>query len=531
VTSRVSQRLVAFALTAIVLFGLLLRLRWFGDALYGDELGAFNDVSGHGLGRLIYVVNGHSNELSPPLYFILAWFSEKLFGTSVQSLRLVAMVSGVATIPLVYVLGRLTVSARAGLVAAVIAALSPLLIFYSAQARPYSLLLVLCLLSTLALLKAIRTGGRVWWIVYAAASCAAMYAHYTAVFVLIVQFGWAALAHPQIRRALFAANLAAAVCFAPWIPSLLREAHSPGLRDYQILEPFTLGAIRSDLGHLWIGSPYQSTAVIPGRAALGLALVGVLVGAVAALVARPRRSSLRMPSPSVMLIALLALGVPLLAALYSTVRTTVWNSEDLITSWPAFAVLLGAVLTSAPGALRAAAIAAVVCAFAIGSFKMLETRYHRPNYTAAVNYIVKADPNRAAPVVDVPDFTPGPLNELEVAFDLRAPAQRHPVLRLGFAPLAAQLRAPPFAPLPAQPGAEVAAQAARLAGFGELFLVVPNPVPNLDTLRASRTPSSSAPPVVRLLVDFLRALPARFRLVAFHSYNGMNRVAVYTFQG
>src|SRR5205807_5301163 len=118
------------------------------------------------------------------------------------------------------------------------------------EARPYSLVLVLCLLSTLALLKAIRTGRPGWWVAYAAASCAAVYTHYTALFLLVLQLVWAVVAHPQARRHLLIANAAAAVGFAPWIPTLVRQAGSPGTEVYALLEPFTLGGARRDLAHL-----------------------------------------------------------------------------------------------------------------------------------------------------------------------------------------------------------------------------------------------------------------------------------------
>ena len=137
----------------ITVVGLLLRLPWFGNSLCGDEVGAFYDVSGHGLGRVIYLLSGHSPELNPPLYFVAAWASEQRFGTSAESLRVISMLSGIAAIPLTYVLGRWTVGLRAGLAAAAIVALCPFLVFYSSEARPYGLMLVLCLLSTLALLK------------------------------------------------------------------------------------------------------------------------------------------------------------------------------------------------------------------------------------------------------------------------------------------------------------------------------------------------------------------------------------------
>lgn len=153
----------------ITLAGLALRLPSFGDSLFGDEVGAYWIVAGHSLGRVLYYMRGHtpSPELNPPLWFVTAWFSAKIFGLSAQSLKLVSLVCGTATIPLTYLLARWTVGVRAGLAAAAIVAFSPFLIFYSTEARPYALLVFLCLVSSLALIQGARGGSWRWWALYA----------------------------------------------------------------------------------------------------------------------------------------------------------------------------------------------------------------------------------------------------------------------------------------------------------------------------------------------------------------------------
>ncbi len=99
----------ALAVATLTTVGLLLRLSSFGDSLYGDEVGSYYVITGHSFGRLIHLLSGHSLELTPPVYFVLAWVSERLFGDSAQSLKLVSLLAGTATIPLTYTLGRWTV--------------------------------------------------------------------------------------------------------------------------------------------------------------------------------------------------------------------------------------------------------------------------------------------------------------------------------------------------------------------------------------------------------------------------------------
>ncbi|MBU6451732.1 MAG: glycosyltransferase family 39 protein [Cyanobacteria bacterium REEB67] len=78
-------------------------------------------------------------EMSPPLYFLLLKGTTTLFGLTTPVLALTSLVLSVLTIPLIYLLGRATASARVGLCAAFYAAISLLAIIYSHEARTYAL--------------------------------------------------------------------------------------------------------------------------------------------------------------------------------------------------------------------------------------------------------------------------------------------------------------------------------------------------------------------------------------------------------
>ena len=144
----------------MTVIGLLLRLPSLGDSLFGDELSTYFTVTGHGLGRTVRIVRS-DQELTPPLYYVLAWLTSRL-GSSPDALRLPSVLAGVTAIPLTYCLGMRTVGRNAALVGTGLMAASPFLIFYSTEARAYALMLVLGLLSTLALLKALEAGQRRW---------------------------------------------------------------------------------------------------------------------------------------------------------------------------------------------------------------------------------------------------------------------------------------------------------------------------------------------------------------------------------
>jgi hypothetical protein len=510
----------------------VVRLPWFDDALYGDEVQAFWDVSGRSLGDTLHLLAGNSTELSPPLFFVLAWVSDHVFGPSAESLRIMSLAAGLATVPLTYVLGRWTLGVGAGLLGAAFVALSPFMIFYSCQARPYALMVLLCLVSTLALLRGVRGAGTKWWALYAVASCAAMYTHYTTVFLLVVQFTWALATYPATRRSLLAANAAAAVGFVPWLPSLIEHNDSPGTKIYGLLEPFTFRNVRVDLGQLWLGSPLDPISDVPGLALAILAGGGLMVGAILLLRTRPAVRDAALPVS-------LALGVPLATAVYSAVRDTVWNPQNLVASWPGFAVLVGAILTrgalasrTASVAVRVAAASAVLAAFVVGAVQGFDTDPQRPDYDAIARHI--ADTGRGGePVVNQRDLSPGAVDSLDVAFAQLPESERHPVVRLGSPPLRQVLRRPPFTHIPSAPGEDVAAQAARLAGNGMLFVVLPGRVPPglIASMRRQHTTSTPDSSIVVKIRALFAALPARFRLVDVYTTTGFSPATVCTFEG
>src|SRR5215207_5099064 len=194
-----------FALGALVVLALLLRVPSFSGALWGDEVATNYVVNGFGVESFGSILV-HSKEATPPLFFLLTWLTKGFDGP--EGLRLVSLLAGLAAIPLTYLVGRETVDRpAAAVVGAALVALSPFQIFYATEARAYALLMLCCLLATFTLLRALHSGRTGWWIAYGASTAAAIYTHYVAMFVLAGLFVWAFVAHPEARRPLLLANL------------------------------------------------------------------------------------------------------------------------------------------------------------------------------------------------------------------------------------------------------------------------------------------------------------------------------------
>ena len=76
----------------------------------------------------------------PPLYYLLLHYWIALTGDTPYNLRLLSVLFGVGTIPVIYLIGKRLSGAVVGLAAAVFLALSPFNLYYAQEARMYTLL-------------------------------------------------------------------------------------------------------------------------------------------------------------------------------------------------------------------------------------------------------------------------------------------------------------------------------------------------------------------------------------------------------
>lgn len=159
----------------------------------------------------------------PPLYPFLLYLWLPLAGSSALAARFLSACIGVLTVPFVYLLGRGAFGQAAGWLAALLAAVSPVLIYYSQETRMYGLV---TLLAAASLYWAMRVAGRprrlAAYGAYFLSTLAAVYTHYYAFFVvlaenlvlvptLVRQRHW-----PALRRWL-AVQAALTLAYLPWI--------------------------------------------------------------------------------------------------------------------------------------------------------------------------------------------------------------------------------------------------------------------------------------------------------------------------
>jgi len=142
---------------------------------------------------LAQVVAAQTQDIHPPLYFVLLHFWLPLTGRTDWAVRFLSVIWGVLLVAGLYRAGAGLFDRRAGLVAALLGAVAPFFVAYAQEIRGYALVTLLTLASSYLGYRLLQAPGskpptRVWlWGGYVLASAAALYAHYFAALVLIAQ--------------------------------------------------------------------------------------------------------------------------------------------------------------------------------------------------------------------------------------------------------------------------------------------------------------------------------------------------------
>ena len=120
-------------------------------------------------------------------YYFLLHFWLRLGGSGFF-VRALSVLFAVASIPVIYLLGRRLFDSRVGLIAAALMAVNAYHVQYSQDARSYSLMVLLCLLSSLYFLKCLNEPSSRNRAAYVLSSALAVYAQFFSALLLIAQW-------------------------------------------------------------------------------------------------------------------------------------------------------------------------------------------------------------------------------------------------------------------------------------------------------------------------------------------------------
>ncbi len=170
-------------------------------------------------------------DTSPPLYYVLQALVLRWLPAGEVSLRLLSVLCGVATIPVVAALGRWLFSPSAGLLAGSMFAFSWSAILLGQEARAYSLATLCVSIAALTLTRALSVDdGRrraLWLGAHGLAALVALYSHWFSLLALagIEVAVLSSRAGRQVLGRVWVASLAlVGMGFVPWLAYLPRQA-------------------------------------------------------------------------------------------------------------------------------------------------------------------------------------------------------------------------------------------------------------------------------------------------------------------
>ncbi len=330
-----------------------------------------------------------SSESTPPVYYAVAWAWSQLAGTGEFGLRAVSAAAGVATVPVAYLIGVELRGRRAGLWAAALVAVNPMMLWYSQEARAYALVTLFGALSALYWLRAERSGKRrdfVWWGVW---SGLAITTHYFVAFPIAAE---AAMLLRRRGRASLGGMAILAGCSIAVAPLAI---HQMSIGHAEWIGNVTLGHRIWETATTFVTGETGDIIARPERPWLAFVPLVLSLAALALLLRRGEERERRAAARPLLLVAA-AIGIPVVLALIEASKDFVL-ARNLI---PALVPLLAAIgiAVSSPTSRRlGAAIGALLVAYSLGFCVLASTdeQFQRPNWSAVVDHIGEPSGPRA----------------------------------------------------------------------------------------------------------------------------------------
>ena len=137
-------KIILFVLLIILAAGL--RLLYINTSFWYDEACSwFTASKAFPMGIIDNLL--HLDLQHTPLYFFILHFWMKIFGDSEVAIRSLSVIFAIGTVPLVYTAAKKLTSVKNAIIAVLLAAVSPILVFFSTEARMYPLVIFMVILS------------------------------------------------------------------------------------------------------------------------------------------------------------------------------------------------------------------------------------------------------------------------------------------------------------------------------------------------------------------------------------------------
>jgi uncharacterized membrane protein len=161
-----------------------------------------------------------------PLYFLITRFWLEMFGSSILAIRSLSVIFSLLAIVALYYLCRELFNCHfAGEIAISLMAVSPFFVAYAQEARPYSFWTLTIVLSSIFLLRSLKTNHKLDWVIYTVSLSLSLYTSILSLFVAIAQVIYSIIIVDRrknnILKNFSIAFTLAIVSFIPWLLVIL----------------------------------------------------------------------------------------------------------------------------------------------------------------------------------------------------------------------------------------------------------------------------------------------------------------------
>lgn len=208
-----------YALLFVILtVSLVLRLIAINQSLWLDE--AINISNAANLDFKTLILKYTLGDFHPPLYHLVLKSWILIFGNSEISTRLPSVIFGVVTVYIVYLIGKKLFEEKTALIAATLLATSPLHIYYSQEARMYSLAAMLVSLSMYCFISLLKKDKLILWIGFILSTALMLYTDYLPYLMIPILIIYLFLNRKNIPKhtlkTFVPATIAIAILTSPW---------------------------------------------------------------------------------------------------------------------------------------------------------------------------------------------------------------------------------------------------------------------------------------------------------------------------
>jgi 4-amino-4-deoxy-L-arabinose transferase-like glycosyltransferase len=332
------------------------------------------------------------SESAPPLYYALAWPWTQLTGTAEVGLRSVSAVAGIATVPVAYLLGAELSSRRAGLVAAALVAVNPMLLWYSQEARGYALFVLLTAISLLYFVRVLDRGRRRDSLGWGIASALALATHYFAIFPIAAEALWLVRRRGRESGGAFPGlwiAAAAALLLAPLVVHQASYAHAEWISNFGLAHRLWETGLTFALGET------GDIIAQPEHPLLGLLPALVAVSALALVFMRGEERQ-RRATAILLALAAVTFAIPLAIGLLDPSKDYVL-ARNLLPALVPLLVALAIGFTLPAARRRGAALAVVLVTYSLGVsiWASLSPALQRPDWGDVASAIGEPETPRA----------------------------------------------------------------------------------------------------------------------------------------